>query len=67
MILSSELQQQMRKTEQAQLTVYALGGKPFQAASSLKGSAMDWTPLTSVEARPDRTVRVRLGFNLRPT
>ena len=37
LILANDLQQQMRKTEQALLTVYALNGKPFQAAASLKG------------------------------
>lgn len=37
LVLSSDLQQQMRKTEQAQLTVYGLDGKAFRAASSLKG------------------------------
>jgi hypothetical protein len=37
LILSSDLQQEMHKTEQALLTVHALGGKPLNAASSLKG------------------------------
>ena len=37
LILANDLQQQMRKAEQALLTVYALGGKPFQVTASLKG------------------------------
>jgi invasion protein IalB len=37
LILSDDLQQEMRKNEQAVLTVYALDGKLLRAASSLKG------------------------------
>jgi invasion protein IalB len=37
LVLTSDLQQQMRKFEKAELTVYGLNGKAFGAASSLKG------------------------------
>ena len=37
LILSQPLQQEIRKAERALIAVYAVSGRPFQAAASLKG------------------------------